>query len=259
MLDPVGLAGADQDEAYEDEAHGRTVAPPRAANGDSIDQLRAAKESYSVGRMAWSRDEVTTLVKTRLDELRAAHRPFDELLHRIDALGIWAVVGGAPRTWVLAPGVPPRDIDLAVDVSHTKLQMELLAFVDEGPGTERELVRRTGFGGFALRAGDVLVDAWAARRVLGMLRPAVEGDAFRATADAAPFTLDSLVVTSTGVVYDAGFFDTLETRTLRLVRAEPAAAFPMLAAKARRYCETLGFVADDKLAAFIAAHASSPA
>ena len=88
--------------------------------------------------------------------------------------------------------------------------------------------------------------AIAAERVLDTKR-------YRAIAKSAALSLDSLVLTSEGTLYDHGFFRTLQTGTLELNHTQVERRDQILE-KAKRLCQTYGLTPDLALQGMLAEH-----
>ena len=161
----------------------------------------------------------------------------------------WGLVGGAPRAW--AVGVEePDDLDVVVGGTTDDVDAVVQAWASRAPRSAT--VERTKLGGYRLRSGSVVIDLWAAPATVAIARNRVrDSKRYRAVAKSAPLSLDSLVLTSEGTLYDSGFFKTLRTGTLELnhTRLERRGR---IAAKAQRLCKTYGLTPDLTLQGLIA-------
>lgn len=167
-----------------------------------------------------------------LKALRAQHGDLDRLLRELEQLGPLALVGGAPRDWLLQR--EPRDLDLVVDADPDTVARVLSPLA----------LRRTRFGGFVVAAGDRSLDIWplASTWAFSAANPR-RADLGAATLEALPhsafFNLDAVAVRlRDGQVFEAGFFEGLKKRTLAPVFT-PNPFVPLCTARAgvlsRRY------------------------
>jgi hypothetical protein len=204
------------------------------------------------------RSRIAEVVGAQVALLRQNNDGFSCLVSRMERQAVWAVVGGAPRTWFLSPGIAPRDVDIVVDASPDALALivERLAAEDQSGGGIS--VGRTSLGGYRLALGALAVDVWALCMTHGIASGLVDdSDAFRGVASSAAITIDSLVVTSNSVVYEKGFLDTVETGVLRLTREGPVVNPGRIARKSVQLCQRYELAPDKPLRAFISTHLAS--
>lgn len=163
---------------------------------------------------------------------------------------VWAVVGGAPRTWILSPGTQPRDIDIVVNTSPQALEAIIKHLADAA--SDGVSIGRTSLGGYRLALANLKVDVWPLRQTYGIATGLVsDSNAFRGVASAAAISIDSLVVTSKSAVYDRGFFDTIASGELRLIRDGPIVNAERIARKSAALCSRHKLVPDIPLKALI--------
>jgi hypothetical protein len=164
----------------------------------------------------------------------------------------WGIVGGAPRQWVLEKAVGcddvDSDLDIVVGMSKAELEQLIAHWMLEVRTVEPV---PTALGGYRLRADELMVDLWSVKTTVGVAKGLVsDTKSFRAVARSAALSLDSIVVTSQGAVYEKGFYATIRTGVLRLnhcVVERPE----KVAAKALALCERFRLVPDISLQAFI--------
>src|SRR5690606_6422553 len=137
----------------------------------------------------------------QLQRLRAAHAQFRQFMAVLEeGSAKWAVVGGAPRTWVLGED-SPRDIDIVASLDSSELDARIYS-LRRWPESGRIGVHRNSFGGYKLTMTNLEVDLWPARRTYGVTMGwANHRWTFRAVAVAAPLSCDSLVISSDGSVH----------------------------------------------------------
>lgn len=159
-------------------------------------------------------------VLRELQLVRRREPAMDVLLSLVERRhAAWAVVGGAPRVWMLGYPTPPRDLDITVSGTASGLEETVRLWIDTVGAQE---YGRTSFGGYQLRVGKGSVDMWSAERTIGIERERVsDAKVFRAVAKSAALSFDSCVVTSNGVMYERGFFKSWHTGVLALNHWEP--------------------------------------
>jgi hypothetical protein len=173
--------------------------------------------------------------------------------------GDWALVGGAPRTWATKPHEEPRDLDIVVSASRESVERALDSAVVTSPALRGASIGRTSLGGFRVHAGASCYDLWAADTTLNVASGRVPfSNAFRAVAYSAPLSLDTLVVTSRGAVYERGFFKSLEIGVLTIRDADVVGP-AKLAEKALRLCRTHNLLPDLVLQTLMVQHVGGAA
>lgn len=161
------------------------------------------------------RQDAVDRVMHELGAVRRDHVVLDRLITAIEHESLdWAIVGGAPRRWILGGSEDPRDIDLAVAAPHDTLErlVEALCLGKEDEWT----LGRTSLGGMRVSNG-LDIDLWAVESTPGIGKAKGEvSSPFHRLAMAIPLSLDSVVVTSCGECFERGFFRTLRTGVLEL-------------------------------------------
>lgn len=151
--------------------------------------------------------------------------------------------------WAIGVG-EPEDLDVVVGGTKADVERIVDAWVTRAP--RDATVDRTKLGGYRLSARGCVLDVWAAPTTVAIAAERVQDTKrYRAIAKSAALSLDSLVLTSEGTVYDHGFFRTLQTGTLELnhTRVERR---DQVVAKARRLCQTYGLTPDLELQGWLA-------
>ena len=161
----------------------------------------------------------------------------------------WGLVGGAPRAW--ATGLEePGDLDVVVGGTMEDVDAVVRAWVSRVPASAT--VERTKLGGYRLTSSSDVIDLWAAPATVAIARERVrDSKRYRAVAKSAALSLDSLVLTSEGTLYDFGFFRTLRTGTLELNHTHIERK-ERIVAKAQHLCRTYGLTPDLTLQGMIA-------
>lgn len=197
-----------------------------------------------------TRDLVRARVQSQLDatlERSAASRLLVLVLesHR----KTWALVGGAPRVWATGVG-EPNDLDIVVGGTRGDVDRVVAAWESRVP--PGATVERTKLGGYRLRSCDCVLDVWAAPATVAIAADRVQDSKrYRAIAKSAALSLDSLVLTSEGTLYDHGFFRSIQTGTLQLNHSRVERQDKVLT-KARRLCEVYGLKPDLALQGLLA-------
>lgn len=163
----------------------------------------------------------------------------------------WAIVGGAPRVWVLDPRTEPNDVDLVINAS----EIQVLEMVKEWKRlAQAETVSRTSFGGYRLIASDSSLDVWSASSTVGLAKSRVKDkNVFRGVSKSAALSLDSLVFTSDGSLYESRFFFSIETGILCLNHRDVEQPEAVVR-KAIRLCNTYRVTPNLPLQALIDSH-----
>ena len=174
-----------------------------------------------------------------------------DLLESISSSGKhWAIVGGAPRQWALGLSGPPDDLDIVVGLRRPSLKDLLQVWHNES--CEHVAIRSTALGGYRLNFSDCTVDIWGVEETIGVAKGWVhDSKSFRAVSRSAALSLDSILVTCRGTVYERGFFKTLDTGVLTMNHCfieRPR----KIAEKALRLCKQFGLVPDLSVQAHIA-------
>jgi hypothetical protein len=186
-----------------------------------------------------------------LRDMLARHVPIQRLLAPIQGDGKhWAIVGGAPRHWALEVQSYPTDFDIVVGMTPSELHQTILRWLAERPTVVEMSV--TALGGHRITASNWAVDIWPTARTVGIANGLVaDSKRFRAVSRSAALSLDSIVVSSLGTLYEKGFFRTLETGVLSMnhcVIERPQ----KVAEKAVRLCDQFRLVPDMSVQALIA-------
>lgn len=191
-----------------------------------------------------SKEVVRERVESRLAKMRELSTPsrlFFLILesHRKS----WALVGGAPRAWAMERE-DPEDLDVVVGGSCEDVDLIVEAWVSRlGPGFGAH-VKRTKLGGYRLVAKDIVIDVWAVPSTVGIAAGRLsDTNRYRAVARSAALSLDSLVLTSEGTLYDHGFFESFKTGMLTLNHTRVDRR-DRIAKKAVRLCETYQLTPD---------------
>ena len=153
----------------------------------------------------------------------------------------WALVGGAPRAWATGVGTPD---DLDIVVGGTRDDVDRVVEAWRYRASSDAAVVRTKLGGYRLTSSDCVLDVWAAPATVAIAADRVQDSKrYRAVAKSAALSLDSLVLTSGGTLYDHGFFRSIQTRTLQLNHTRVEREDKVLE-KARRLCLAHGLKPD---------------
>ena len=113
-------------------------------------------------------------------------------------------------------------------------------------------VERTKLGGYRLMSRGCILDVWAAPATVAIAADRVQDSKrYRAIAKSAALSLDSLVLTSEGTLYDHGFFRSIQTGTLQLNHSRVERQDKVLV-KARRLCQVYGLEPDLALQGLLA-------
>lgn len=195
--------------------------------------------------LAADREKVARIVHGQISRRRREDANLHAILRMLESLcGEWALVGGAPRTWATNLPDEPRDLDIVVSAPRDLVEKALHCAIITSPVLRGATIGHTSLGGFRLEAGGNSYDIWAADTTLNVARGRVPfSNTFRAVAYSAPLSLDTLVVTSRGAVYERGFFNTLDSGVLTLRDASVMGA-TKLANKALRLCRTYNLIPD---------------
>lgn len=156
----------------------------------------------------------------------------------------WALVGGAPRVWATLFPDKPKDIDIVVGADMPLVAKVVAEWSEEFDSDKGVRVERTRFGGYRLVNPSMTLDVWPASSTVSLERGwAGDSNLYRAVAKSAALSMDSLVFTSRGAVYDRGFFHTLTSGILRLNHCNMEGK-QFMARKAVRLCEAYGLIPD---------------
>lgn len=205
--------------------------------------------------VAFNSDAASAAVVTMMRNERTQKPAVDAFFDAIEShCGEWALVGGAPRAWATGMSDPPRDLDVVVSASANTLLKALRVAQRVSPALQSAETTRTSLGGLRVNLDGTLIDVWPAAETVNVVSGRVAAsNAFRAVAYSAPLSLDTLVVTSRGTVYERGFFSTLLKGVLTLRDADVVGA-AKLANKAVRLCRAYSLVPDLILQMHIAKH-----
>ena len=192
-----------------------------------------------------SKETALQRVRVRLDETVKRSVPCRLLFMILDAhRKNWALVGGAPRAWATEQPGDPGDLDIVIGGSQEdvdRIVAEWQARLELQSPTQ---IDRTRLGGYRMCAQDIVIDVWAAPSTVAIADGRLEDSKrFRAVAKSAALSLDSLVYTSKGTLYEHGFFKTFRTGILTLNHTRISRPKRM-AEKAKRLCATYGLAAD---------------
>lgn len=169
----------------------------------------------------------------------------------------WALVGGAPRNWATRFPEEPNDLDVVVGSDQGFVDELVAAWCRDYDSGDGVAVSRTRFGGYRLLCPSVSIDIWAAPATVSVAKGWTDdSNIYRAVAKSAALSLDSLVVTSRGTVYERGFFETLSTGVLRLNHCYIDGE-ELVARKAVRLCSAYGLMPDLSIQNLILAHLGS--
>lgn len=156
----------------------------------------------------------------------------------------WALVGGAPRIWATCGSGEPGDIDLVIGADAVIVEQLVAEWARDGSVGGTANINRNRFGGFRLFNADKTMDVWAAPESISVAKGLTsDSNMYRAVAKSAALTLDSLVFTSRGTLYDRGFFTTLRTGLLRVNHCHIEHG-RSVAHKATLLCRAYGLVPD---------------
>ena len=172
-------------------------------------------------------------------------------LKTVESLGKrWAIVGGAPRQWALGDFGSVRDLDIAIGMPPAMLERVVLDW--QWDNRESVSISDTGLGGYRLSSEAWVLDIWAVAKTVGVAnQQVIDTKSFRAVARSAALSLDSIVVTSKGTVYENGFFATVHTGILRMNHCSIERP-QKIAEKAIRLCERFQVVPDISVQSLIA-------
>jgi len=143
-----------------------------------------------------------------------------------------------------------RDLDIVIAIKPSVLDRLIRSW--HWYNDAYVTLAQTAFGGYRLSSDAWELDLWAAESTVSVAKGLViDSNIFRAVARSAALSLDSIVITSRGTLYEDGFFDTIRTGVLRLnhcLLERPN----KVAEKALRLCERFRVVPDLDLQTLIA-------
>ncbi|MEX0780316.1 MAG: hypothetical protein WD037_11290 [Balneolales bacterium] len=167
----------------------------------------------------------------------------------------WALVGGAPRTWLTDSIEKPNDLDIVVNTQPDILNLIITSWAEKFSNKYGITVEKTKLGGYRLVNPDLVIDIWIATKTINIERGKInDSNIYRAVAKSAALSLDSLVFTSKGTVYDHGFFKTLETGILSLNHCQVIKP-KNIAIKAAALCKKYRLTPDLSLQALMSSYA----
>lgn len=162
----------------------------------------------------------------------------------------WALVGGAPRAWATGRE-DPIDLDVVVGGSGEDVEVVVEGWKSRLGPTFDAHVKRTKLGGYRLVAEGCMIDVWALPSTVGIAAGLLsDTNRYRAVARSAALSLDSLVLTSEGTLYDHGFFESFETGLLMLNHTRVVNQ-GQIAQKAVRLCDSFQLIPDFALESMI--------
>lgn len=160
----------------------------------------------------------------------------------------WAIVGGAPRGWAIKEQIKPNDIDITVRADRYLIDEILDHLINDFTNLN---ILQTKLGGYRLIDEEINIDIWSARETVGIAKGRFKDDnLYRAVSKSAALSLNSLVYTSRGTIYETGFFKTLRTGILRLNHSDIERA-ENIAYKAIRLCDEYDLIPDIPLQSLI--------
>ena len=203
-----------------------------------------------------ARQNASAHVLGHVHDLRRANLIFDWTLRSIERCGSWAVVGGAPRAWVTTQSSAVRDLDMVVTTDPQKLELIVQQLSMTAGSNEFAILGRTSLGGHRLSIRGLSVDIWSLRSTLGIVRGwTIDSNVFRSVANAAALSVDTLVVTAHGGLYERGFFKSYNEGRMWLLRSETVGP-EKLARKALKISKEYRLIPDIPLSALIAQYAA---
>jgi hypothetical protein len=157
-------------------------------------------------------------IRSRLDlALRRAPQVAAFLGSITQSRKTWAIVGGAPRMWATNDPEEPRDIDIVVGGSSDFVDRIVRSSLQYSLRDDPIDLSRTKLGGYRLRTHQDLFDVWPAESSVGLARTAIsQKNLYRRVARSAALSIDSLVYTNRGALYEHGFFETFSTGVMKL-------------------------------------------
>lgn len=143
-----------------------------------------------------------------------------------------AFFGGAVRDWYL--NKEPRDIDIVVNSN------ELLAIIDGYCGG-----KYNSFGGNLIKIDDLKLDIWNLADTYAIKRGHFP-KCWKSLVKSVPFNTDAIVVMADGTVYENGFWNFIDTKTINFVnRQHPD--FKFLARRALKFAKRYGAKLSEEL------------
>jgi hypothetical protein len=144
----------------------------------------------------------------------------------------------------------PSDLDIVVGMPPKMLEKIVVEWLADDRTVAS--LSATALGGYRVSSECWALDIWTAEETVGVAKGRVtDTKNFRAVARSAALSLDSIVVTSRGTVYESGFFATVETGILRMNHCLVERPHKV-AEKALRLCEQFRLVPDISVHALMA-------
>lgn len=160
----------------------------------------------------------------------------------------WAIVGGTLRVWATNMDNITNDLDLVINADPDIVGNIISELISENSSLNPIT---TKLGGYRINAKEIQIDVWPAQKTIGIVQERYNDEnLYRAVSKSAALSLDSIVFTSKGTIYERGFFNTLKTGVLSLNHTNVNQS-KSIANKAIRLCNEYDLIPDFTLQSFI--------
>lgn len=148
------------------------------------------------------------------------------------------VFGGAARDWYLDR--EPKDIDLVVSCSKFDFEQLVINFP----------VTKTLFGGYKFEICGVKFDMWRFQDSFVFLTGEKQAS-WQNLVESVLFNIDAIIVTLSGKIYEAGFKESLRTKTIDLYTTTSPRSEIFILKRALRFLKKYRFKPTDRMSLFL--------
>tara|TARA_R100001143_G_C3360417_1_gene135091 strand:- start:8067 stop:8807 length:741 start_codon:yes stop_codon:yes gene_type:complete len=191
----------------------------------------------------------SNLIWEKLDDIIRSFSVCNKLFEQIELNNkSWAIVGGTIRVWITQMGNTTNDLDLVVNAGVTEIDDMIKNIFSQNKLLN---IEKTKLGGYRVVTDDIQIDIWSANRTIGIVNGNYNDEnMYRSISKSAALSLDSIVFTSRGTIYERGFFKTLKTGVLSLNHSKINQS-QSIANKAIRLCNEYDLIPDLALQSLI--------
>ena len=194
-------------------------------------------------------NESVSLIWEKLDfvlnRFHTCKQLFDNISRRNKS---WAIVGGTLRVWVTKMENTTNDLDLVISANSDVVDDIISDLIDRNRSINPVI---TKLGGYRINTDEIQIDVWPADKTIGIVNNKFnDNNLYRSVSKSAALSLDSIVFTSKGTIYERGFFKTLNTGILNLNHTQVDQS-KSIAYKAIRLCSEYELIPDFPLQSLI--------
>ena len=189
------------------------------------------------------------LIWEKIDEVIKSSTICNQLFSQISKHNkSWAIVGGSVRVWVTKMDNITNDLDLVINANSDVIDNIISTLVRNNKSITIQI---TKLGGYRIISNEIHIDIWPAFKSVGIVNGNYSDEnLYRAVSKSAALSIDSIVFTSKGTIYERGFFKTLKTGVLSLNHSDIDQS-KSIANKAIRLCNEYDLIPDFALQSLI--------